>query len=73
MTLTANIKTSTLQEWSAFLQVLDQNRNTNAPLLKQVAEPEKLIHHLHQKFEQKPVYPSIFLRYKYGKQLIMAL
>jgi hypothetical protein len=73
MNITANIKTSTLQEWSAFLQVLDQNRNTNAPLLKQATEPEKLIHHLHQKFEQKPVYPSIFLRYKYGKQLIMAL
>lgn len=73
MNAPANIKTFTLQEWSAFLQVLDQNRNTNAPLLKPAAEPEKLIHHLHQKFNQKPVYPSIFLKYKYGRQLLMAL
>ncbi len=64
---------STLQEWSSFVQVLNQKRDSGESLLRSSENPEKLIHHLKQEFERPVFSPSFFLKYKYGKQLILSL
>jgi hypothetical protein len=64
---------STFQEWSTFVQVLNNNKNSSQPLLKSSGDTEKLIHHLKQEFRQQPIYPTYVLRYKRGKQLALSL
>lgn len=64
---------STMQEWSAFLQVLSQNKDNRQPLLKSSGDAEKLIGHLKQELRKQPVYTSFVLRYKRGKQLALTL
>lgn len=73
MKIDRTASSSTMQEWSTFLQVLSQNKNSDQPLLKSSGDAEKLIGHLKQQFRKQPVYPSFILRYRRGKQLALSL
>jgi hypothetical protein len=73
MKTTDRTASSTFQEWSTFVQVLNDNKNSSQPLLKSSGDTEKLIHHLKQEFRRQPVYPTFVLRYKRGKQLALSL
>ena len=65
---------STYQEWSAFMQVLNNSKNSSQPLLKSsTGDSEKIVHHLKQELRRQPVYPTYMLRYKRGKQLALSL
>lgn len=61
---------STLQEWASFLNVLNGNKNENAPLLKKADSAQRIVMHLEKQFP-KAEQPAIFRRL--GKHTQLAL
>ena len=67
-TLTNN--TSTLQEWASFLNVLNGNKNQDAPLLKKTNSPQRIVMHLERQLP-KSQQPAIFRRLGKHTQLTL--
>lgn len=63
-------KTSTLQEWSSFLSVLNGIKKDEGPLLKKSGSAQQIILHLEKQLP-KPQQPAIFRRL--GKHTQLAL
>lgn len=63
-------KTSTLQEWASFLNVLNGNRNPDSPLLKRASSAERMVMHLEKQFP-KAAPPAIFRRLGKHTQLVL--
>ncbi len=57
--LAAGNNTSTLQEWAHFLNVLNNSKNSDAPILKSAESPLRIVMHLEKQFskiQQEPIF-----------------
>ncbi len=62
--------TSTLQEWSNFLSVLNGNKQQSEPLLKKTSSAQRIIMHLEKQLP-KTQPPAIFRRLGRHTQLVL--
>lgn len=63
-------KTSTLQEWASFLNVLNAPKNQETPLLKNTGSAKRIVMHLEKQFS-KVEEPAIFRRLGKHTQLVL--
>ncbi|PBQ32052.1 hypothetical protein CNR22_09815 [Sphingobacteriaceae bacterium] len=66
----ASGKTSTLQEWASFLNVLNGSKNNETPLLKNTDSAKRIVMHLEKQFS-KVEEPAIFRRLGKHTQLVL--
>jgi hypothetical protein len=65
-----SLKTSTLQEWASFLNVLNSAKNTSDPLLKKAESADRMVMHLEKQFSNTPQ-QAIFRRLGRHTQLVL--
>ena len=63
-------KTSTLQEWASFLNVLNSSKDQQTPLLKNTDSAKRIVMHLEKQFS-KVEEPAIFRRLGKHTQLVL--
>lgn len=63
-------KTSTLQEWASFLNVLNGSKDQQTPLLKNTDSAKRIVMHLEKQFS-KVEEPAIFRRLGKHTQLVL--